>query len=390
MQYRKLSDLKKLEGNPRQISNKDFAILCKSIQDNPKYFEARPLILSDRTGELIIIAGNMRYEAAKKLKIKQVPTFLIEGLDEIKEKEIIIRDNVSNGEFDWDALANAWSDLPLNDWGVDIPADWAADQVEPADAEPQIDKAAELNKKWKVKTGDMFRIGDHRLLCGDSTKREDVERVMGGEMADCLWTDPPYLVNFKGSVYANGKRSFNSGYDEIENDNLDDGDASVFLDSFLKNAFIFLDGAFYITFSCRKIYCLLNAIVDLKQVYRSIIVWDKGNFTLSSMDYKSNYEPMVYGWVGKHTFYGEKGARDIWPIARTSKNDLHPTMKPVALIGQSVLSSTSDSQIVMDLFLGRFHHGRLPEPLPQVPGHRDQPELLRRHPSAYDRCVPGH
>jgi len=121
MQYRKLSDLKELVGNPREISHKDFAILCKSIQDNPKYFEARPLILSDRTGELVIIAGNMRYKAAKRLKLKQVPTFFIEGLTERQEQEITIRDNVSNGAWDFDALANAWSDLPLKDWGVDIP-----------------------------------------------------------------------------------------------------------------------------------------------------------------------------------------------------------------------------------------------------------------------------
>lgn len=124
MQYRKLTELKKLEGNPRIIRDKQFKTLCDSIRDNSKYFEARPLILSNRTGQLVIIAGNQRYEAAKALKLKEVPTFLIEDLTEDKEKEIVIRDNISNGEFDMDALANAWGDLPLVDWGVDIPADW--------------------------------------------------------------------------------------------------------------------------------------------------------------------------------------------------------------------------------------------------------------------------
>ena len=122
MQYRKLNELKKLPNNPRIIRDKQFKTLCDSIRDNPKYFEARPVILSNRTGELVIIAGNQRYEAAKSLKLKEVPTFLIEGLDEAKEREIIIRDNISNGEFDWDILANdGWDDLPLADWGVDIP-----------------------------------------------------------------------------------------------------------------------------------------------------------------------------------------------------------------------------------------------------------------------------
>ena len=124
MEYRKLSTLKKLEGNPRIIRDKQFKTLCDSIRDNPKYFEARPIILSDRTGEMVIIAGNQRYEAAKSLKLKEVPTFLIEGLDEAKEREIIIRDNISNGEFDFDELANSWSDLPLVEWGVDLPEDW--------------------------------------------------------------------------------------------------------------------------------------------------------------------------------------------------------------------------------------------------------------------------
>jgi len=127
MEYRKLSEIKKLEGNPRVIRDKEFKTLCNSIRDNSEYFEARPVILSNRTGELIIIAGNQRYEAAKSLKLKQVPTFLIEGLTELKEKEIIIRDNISNGDFDYDILANAWSDLPLTDWGVDLPDDWIGD-----------------------------------------------------------------------------------------------------------------------------------------------------------------------------------------------------------------------------------------------------------------------
>jgi len=125
MQYRKLNELKKLPNNPRIIRDKQFKTLCDSIRDNPKYFEARPVILSNRTGEMVIIAENQRYEAAKSLKLKEVPTFLIEGLDEAKEREIIIRDNISNGEFDWDILANdGWDDLPLADWGVDLPEDW--------------------------------------------------------------------------------------------------------------------------------------------------------------------------------------------------------------------------------------------------------------------------
>ena len=122
MKYRKLKDLIKLEGNPRTIRDKQFENLCQSIKDNPGYFEARPLILSNRTGELIIIAGNQRYEAAKAVGLKEAPTFLMEGITEDKEKEITIRDNVHQGEWDMDLLSS-WDSMPLTAWGLDIQQD---------------------------------------------------------------------------------------------------------------------------------------------------------------------------------------------------------------------------------------------------------------------------
>lgn len=118
MQYRKLADLKKLEGNPRTISKEDMARLVESVK-RFGIIEGRPLLLSNRTGELVIIGGNQRYEAAKKLKLKEVPTELMEGLTEEQEREIIIRDNVANGEWDMDALASDWDTKKLAEWGVD-------------------------------------------------------------------------------------------------------------------------------------------------------------------------------------------------------------------------------------------------------------------------------
>lgn len=147
MEYRKLSELKKLEGNPRVIKDKQFKTLCDSIRDNPEYFEARPLILSNRTGELVIIAGNQRYEAAKKLKLKEAPTFLIENLSEEKEREIVIRDNIANGEFDFEILANAWSDLPLIEWGVNVPDGWQNDGME---KEPPKDLGGSQEMSYQI------------------------------------------------------------------------------------------------------------------------------------------------------------------------------------------------------------------------------------------------
>ena len=118
VEYRPIKDLKELPGNPRIIKKDQFEKLKQSIKDNADYFEARPIILSDRTGELVILAGNQRYKAAKALGLKEVPTILLPNLTEKREKEIIIRDNVENGDWDWDALFNEWDTDKLQEWGV--------------------------------------------------------------------------------------------------------------------------------------------------------------------------------------------------------------------------------------------------------------------------------
>ena len=121
VEYRALSEIKPLDNNPRYIKTDDFERLCASVQNNADYFECRPIILSDRTGELVIIAGNQRYKAAQEVGLKEVPTILLHGLTEAKEKEIVIRDNVQNGKWDWDILSSeAWGSVDdLQDWGVD-------------------------------------------------------------------------------------------------------------------------------------------------------------------------------------------------------------------------------------------------------------------------------
>jgi hypothetical protein len=139
MEYRKISDIKKLPNNPRTIKDKDFLKLVNSIKDNPDYFEARPIILSDRTGELVIIAGNQRYEAAKHLKLKEVPTHLLSGLIEDKEKEIIIRDNVNNGDWNYDILVKDWDIKTLLSWGLEYKTPTSKD---PADIK--------IYKLWQI------------------------------------------------------------------------------------------------------------------------------------------------------------------------------------------------------------------------------------------------
>ena len=201
----KLSQIKPNPTNPRKIGKVEMERLVKSLQDFPEMLELREIIIDENN---IILGGNMRYRALKQIGEKECVAKIVTGLTPEQKREFIIKDNSAFGEWDMDLLSSSWSDLPLVDWGVDLPEDWLVEEkTEPADAEPQIDRAAELNKVWRVKTGDLWQIGDHRLLCGDSTKKEDVGRVMGGEKARLCFTSP---------MYGNA-RDYNSGkFDYME------------------------------------------------------------------------------------------------------------------------------------------------------------------------------
>ena len=204
--YRKLSEMKKLEGNPRKITPEQLSTLKESIQRNKDYFEARPLILSDRTGELVVIAGNQRYEACKQLGIEECPTVLLEGLTEEREKEIIIRDNVSNGEWD-EELLQEWDSELLNDWGVDISEmkcfEEPVSEAEEDDFDEDTDKVEPVCKE-----GDIWQLGNHRLMCGDSTDEGSVALLMNGELADMVFTDPPYGMKKEKDGVANDNLNY--------------------------------------------------------------------------------------------------------------------------------------------------------------------------------------
>jgi len=160
----------------------------------------------------VVLGGNMRLEALKSLGHKEIPDDWVKKASDLtpeQKQEFIIKDNNSFGEYDWDVLANSWSDLPLSEWGVDIPEDWAPveklEEDESAVGE-MIDRAAELQDKWKVKRGQVWEIGRHRLMCGDSTT--DLERLMGGTKADIGMHDPPYGINAPTMTLGAGKKEF--------------------------------------------------------------------------------------------------------------------------------------------------------------------------------------
>lgn len=182
VEYRAIAELKELPGNPRTIKKDQFEKLKKSIQDNADYFEARPIILSDRTGELVILAGNQRYKAAKAIGLKEVPTILLPNLTEEREKEIIIRDNVENGDWDMDALANEWDASQLEEWGVEVP------EVKiPEDQDSVTDDDLEASEVLIASASIYGQNGD--IILAEKIPQADAEKILakiektGPEMA---------------------------------------------------------------------------------------------------------------------------------------------------------------------------------------------------------------
>ena len=193
MQKVKLSDIRPNPNNPRVIKDDKFKKLVKSIQDFPQMLELRPIVVND---EMIVLGGNMRLKALEHLGIEETYIIKASDLTDKQEQEFIIKDNVGYGEWDWDQLANEWDVEDLDDWGLDLPLDF----VKELEAEEDDFAIPEGGIETDIVLGDLFEIGEHRLLCGDSTDSDAVARLMDGEKADMVFTDPPYGVDYEGGA----------------------------------------------------------------------------------------------------------------------------------------------------------------------------------------------
>jgi hypothetical protein len=205
-----ITKIQKNPDNPRLIKDDQFRSLCKSLEESPELFEARPILVTPENGYLKVLAGNMRFEAAKTLKMETVPIIVMEGLTEAQKRAIAIKDNGAWGEWDFDILATKWADLPLSDWGVELPKGWlSAGEVVEDDFDAQAE--AEQIVEPLTRPGDIWHMGRHRVMCGDSTKREDVERLLCQQSPGLLLTDPPYGINIVRKVDEAGKGRIGSG-----------------------------------------------------------------------------------------------------------------------------------------------------------------------------------
>ena len=344
------------EYNPRQLTKDQYAQLKDSLT---RFGLVDPLIINkNKQRKNILVGGHQRLRVATDLGIKKIPCVEVDlSLD--KEKELNIRLNKNVGEWDYDSLANYFDVGELTEWG------FSNDELQFYEDEPEQgliddDEIPEV-KEAVTKLGDLWLLGEHRVLCGDATKKEDVERLMDNQKADMVFTDPPYGISFSGQVLnhtskdgkkINNHKGANTKHNIIKNDELTDGDLYTFCYSFLQILKKLSVSSWYICFSQLDLDILLQAMRKNQMEWRSIIAWVKNQATLSNKDYKLRYEPIVYGQVGK-SFYGERFKQeDVWEITRTLKNNLHPTMKPIDLITKAISNSSLKNNIVLDVFLG--------------------------------------
>lgn len=336
--------------NSRTHSDAQVAQIAASIRE---FGFTNPVLIDE---QMNLIAGHGRVLAARKLGMSDVPAVVVTGLDERKRRALIIADNklAMNAGWDEDALRVELEDLAA-DYGelIGFSEEELTLLLQPEQVEGQTDEDAvpDVPDEPKTKLGDVWLLGRHRLMCGDSTSIDAVDKLMP-ETANMIFTDPPYLMDFTGGIHADGSKSFNAKHGGIKNDKMSKQDGNDFLDAINSVILAKVDGAFYITFYRLGIDQYYASFSRTGLKCRSLIIWDKGNHTLSNSDYMSMYEPMFYGWVKSHKFYGGKNGMDIWRIKRTAKNDLHPTMKPVELCEKAVEDGSQINGIVLDLFGG--------------------------------------
>ena len=347
-----VSALSAFAGNPRMHADSQIDQIAASIRQ----FGWTNPILVDAGGT--IIAGHGRLEAAKRLQLREVPVIRLGHLSEAQRKALVIADNQLALNAGWDevALSSLIRDLDAEDFELDVLGFMAQDldrylagiHADTA-AETDEDPIPEVPVEPVSKPGDLWILGGHRLLCGDATVLSDVERLMDGQLADMVFSDPPYNVD-----YGNGVKDKLNGKDRrILNDALGDGFYQFLYDACVSMLTV-TKGACYICMSSSELHTLQKAFTDAGGKWSTFVIWAKNTFTLGRADYQRQYEPILYGWKqgGDHFWCGARDQGDVWFVDKPRVNDLHPTMKPVELVERAIRNSSKSRDIVLDLFGG--------------------------------------
>jgi len=306
----------------------------------------------------IVIAGHARLLAARKLGMTEVPVIVLDHLNEAQRRALVLADNrlALNAGWDEEMLRVELEALQEDGFDIDI-VGFSDEEIEELLREPEPvaegqtdeDAAPELPESAVTVPGDVWVLGDHRLLCGDATQMEAIERVLAGGLADMVFTDPPYNVNYGATM----KDKLRSKHRKIANDNLGDG-FEQFLRDACTNLIAVTKGAIYVCMSSSELHTLYRAFTEAGGHWSTFVIWAKNTFTMGRADYQRQYEPILYGWKEgtDHFWCGARDQGDVWFIKKPIANDLHPTMKPVELVDRALRNSSKTRDTVLDPFGG--------------------------------------
>ena len=338
--------------NARTHSDEQIAQVAASIVE---FGWTSPILVG---GDGVIIAGHARLLAARKLKMTEVPVIVLGHLSEAQRRALVLADNklALNAGWDEEMLRIELQDLEVNGFNLDL-IGFSAEELETilADGEEttegQTDEDAVPEPQVAVVTvpGDVWIMGDHRLLCGDATAFGDVEKVLAGGLADMVFCDPPYGVNYGATM----KDKLRGKTLTIANDNLGEGFGPFLYDACV-NILAVTKGAIYICMSSSELHTLQKAFREAGGHWSTFVIWAKNTFTMGRSDYQRQYEPILYGWKEgtDHFWCGARDQGDVWFIKKPHVNDLHPTMKPVELVERAIRNNSKSRDTVLDPFGG--------------------------------------
>lgn len=347
--YKSLDEIKPYERNAR---NNDNAV--DSVANSVKQFNFNVPITVDKNG--VIVSGHTRYKAAKKLGLERVPVIVLDDLTDEEIKAYRLADNKTGELADWniELLNDELQDLSLTDIDMsNFGFDFNLFEDDKEAKEDGFDE--EVPEEPKSKVGQIYRLGRHRLMCGDSTNSQSVKKLLGGVQADLLLTDPPYNVDYSSKDFG-GKDSKTRINNQIANDKMTPDEFYKFLFSVFSNAKDNLKSgaSFYIWFSDLATVEFNNAANNSGLMVKETLIWEKNNFVLGRQDYQHKHEPCLYGWVkgGSHSWYSDRKQTTILNFDRPINSNFHPTMKPIALFDYEIKNSTKSGDVVLDLFGG--------------------------------------
>jgi site-specific DNA-methyltransferase (adenine-specific) len=345
MKLVKISEVKPNPKNPRIIKDVKFNKLVTSIKEFPDMLNKRPLIVfTDVDGKYVVLGGNMRLKACKEIGLKEIPIIVADEWTEEQKNEFLIKDNVGFGEWDWDSLANEWDAEKLTDWGLDLPVDLSVQEELEAE-EDNYEIPNEINTD--IVLGDLFEIGEHRLLCGDSTDSDQVAKLMVDKKWDLIITDPPYNVAYEGKT----KEALT-----IKNDKMKSSDFVKFLTDYFTTTLLNTKkgGGIYVFFADMELRSFVDAFLDGGFKLSQQLIWLKQTMVMGRKDYHCKHEPILYGWYEgeAHNWYSDRKQTTILQFDRPQRNGEHPTMKPIPLIEYLMKNSSKQGNLIGDGFLG--------------------------------------